>query len=161
VVRGQQKNRGDKAVGQALEQVRIAAVQRLSQAGSADRNILFGCHLAKELEHIREALIDPSLLSDVITILDRTMDRRRRLVTTYWNYSRPSSPRVGNPVEVGAVAYSADGQTLAIGVYFGRIRVLRRDALTDPIQLGGQTIWTIAFSPDGQQVATGTKSGFV
>lgn len=131
-----------------------------STAGSADRNILFGCHLANDLRS-RKALIDPLLFGDIITILDRTMDRRKRLVNTYWNYSQRSSAAVGNPVEIGSVAYSADGQTLAIGDGFGRFRVLRRDALTDPIQLGGQTIWSIAFSPDGLQVATGTKSGFV
>jgi WD40 repeat protein len=131
-----------------------------STAGSADRNILFGCHLANDLRS-RKALIDPLLFGDVVTILDRTMDRRKRLVNTYWNYSQHSSAKVGNPVEVGAVAYSADGQTLAIGDGSGRFRVLHRDVLTDPIQLGGKTIWTIAFSPDEQQVAAGTKSGFV
>jgi WD40 repeat protein len=131
-----------------------------STAGSADRNILFGCHLLKELR-ARKAVIDPLLFGDVVTILDRTMDRRRRLVTTYWNYSRPSAPLVGNPIEIGAVAYSADGQTLAIGDGIGRFRVLRHGALSDPIKLVGWTIWTMAFSPDGLQVATGNKSGFV
>ena len=129
-------------------------------AGSADRNILFGCHLANDLRS-RKASIDPLLFGDVVTILDRTMDRRKRLVETYWNYSRQSSAAVGNPVEVRAVAYSADGQTLALGDGSGRFRVLHDGVLTDPIQLGGKPIYTIAFSPDGQQVAAGTKSGFV
>jgi len=131
-----------------------------STAGSADRNVLFGCHLVNELRS-RKALIDPLLFGDIITILDRTMDRRKRLVNTYWNYSQRSPAAIGDPVEIGAVAYSPDGQTLAIGDGFGRFRVLRHDALTDPIRLEGHTIWTIAFSPDGLQVAIGTKSGFV
>ena len=53
--------------------------------GSADRNILFACQLAKELVG-RKSSIDPLLYGDIISVLDRALDRRGRLIESHWNY---------------------------------------------------------------------------
>ena len=128
--------------------------------GSADRNVLFATHLAQELQN-RKASIDPVLFGDSVTILDRTLDRRRRLVETHWNYESPASKNVDSPVAVAALAYSPDGQTLVAGDTEARIRVLRHGVLGDPIPVPGNMIWAAAYSPDGRFVAIGTKTGFV
>ncbi|MBV8901751.1 MAG: hypothetical protein JOY92_16755 [Verrucomicrobia bacterium] len=128
--------------------------------GSADRNVLFASHLAQELQG-RKTSIDPLLFGDIVTILDRTLDRRGRLIETHWNYQSPASKNVGDPVEVLALSYSPDGQTLAAGDAKGRIRVLRHGVLGDPVPVPGTGIRTAAYSPDGRFVAIGTNTGFV
>jgi WD40 repeat protein len=129
--------------------------------GSADRNILFACHLANELAR-KKNTIDPLLYGDIISLLDRSLDRRKRLVETCWNYEWPESREiVGDRYPVLAVAYSPDGQTLVIGDKYGRIRVLRGGVLGDPIPVRGGSIRSLAFSPDGTRVAIGNDHGFV
>jgi WD40 repeat protein len=128
--------------------------------GSADRNILFASHLAHELQN-RKSSIDPVLFGDSVTILDRALDRRRHLIETHWNYQSPAAEYVGNPVEVTALSYSPDGQTLVAGDTEARIRVLRHGILSDPIPVAGDVIRAAAYSPDGKLVAIGTKTGFV
>lgn len=128
--------------------------------GSADRNVLFATHLAQELQN-RKTSIDPLLFGDSVTILDRTLDRRRRLIETHWNYKSPASENAGDPVTVSALSYSPDGQTLLAADMDARIRVLRQGLLGDPIRVRGDVIWAAAYSPDGRFVAIGTKTGFV
>ena len=129
--------------------------------GGADRNILFASHLANELAGKRNT-IDPLLYGDIITVLDRALDRRKRLVESYWNYKWPESREiVGDRYPVYAVAYSPDGQTLVIGDSRGRVRVLRDDVLGDPVTVTGGSIRSLAFSHDGSRVAIGTYSGFI
>ena len=129
--------------------------------GSADRNILFACQLANELAGKRTT-IDPLFYGDIITILDQALDRRKRLVETYWNYELPESREVvGDRFPVYAVAYSPDGQTLVIGDSRGRVRILRDDVLGDPIAVPGGSIRSLAFSHDSSRVVIGTYSGFI
>lgn len=128
--------------------------------GSADRNLLFASHLTQELQN-RKTSIDPLLFGDCVTILDRTLDRRRRLVETYWDYQSSASENVGDAVTVSALSYSPDGQTLVAGDTDARIRVLRQGVLDDPLPVTGGVIWAAAYSPDGRFVAIGTKTGFV
>ena len=128
--------------------------------GSADRNILFASHLAQELRDHKTS-IDPVLFGDIVTILDRTLDRRRRLIETHWNYESVKEQNVGEPVSVSALSYSPDGQTLITGDGDARLRILRQGVLSDPIRIPGDVIWTAAYSRDGTVVAIGTKTGFV
>jgi WD40 repeat protein len=128
--------------------------------GSADRNVLFASHLAKKLGD-RKASIDPVLFGDIVTILDRALDRRQRLLETHWNYRSPASKNVGNPIPVLAVSYSPDGQTLVAGDENARMRILRRNVLSDPIPVAGGKIRSVTYSPDGKLVAIGTENGFV
>ena len=129
--------------------------------GSADRNILFACQKAKELID-RKSSIDPLFYGDIISVLDRALDRRGRLVETHWNYQFAEAKEVpGDRFPVSAVAYSPDGRTLVLGDSAGRVRVLRNGILTDPVPIPGQRIWSLAFSPDGSRVAVGTGRGFV
>ncbi len=129
--------------------------------GSADRNILFACQLANEFAGKRNT-IDPLLYGDVISLLDRSLERRKRLVETYWNYEWPESRQiVGDRYPVYAVAYAPDDQTLVIGDSQGRIRVLRGGVLGDPIPVPGGKIRSLAFSPDSSRVAIGSDDGFV
>ena len=129
--------------------------------GSADRNILFACQLAKELVD-RKNSIDPLLYGDIISVLDRALDRRGRLVETHWNYQFPAAKEVpGDRFPVSAVAFSPDGGTLVLGDSEARVRVLRNGILSDPVPIPGQRIWTLGFSPDGSRVAVGTDRGFV
>ena len=147
----------------AEEQSRIVELKRLATEntpGSADRNILFLCHLANELAG-KKNTINPLLYGDIIDLLDRALDRRKRLVETYWNYEWPESREiVGDRYPVYAVAYSPDGQTLVIGDSRGRVRILRDDVLGDPIAVPGGSIRCLAFSHDGSRVAVGTYTGF-
>jgi WD40 repeat protein len=129
--------------------------------GSADRNILFACQKANELIG-RKNSIDPLFFGDIISVLNRALDRRGRLVETHWNYQFPASKEVpGDHFSVSAVAYSPDGRTLVLGDSEGRVRVLRNGILSDPLPIPGERIWTLAFSPDGSRVAVGTARGFV
>ncbi|HYY29105.1 MAG TPA: hypothetical protein VE860_14220 [Chthoniobacterales bacterium] len=129
--------------------------------GSADRNILFACQLAHELAGKKSA-IDPLLYGDIISLLDRSLERRKRLVETDWDYQWPESRQiVGDRYSVYAVAYSPDGQRLVIGDSHGRIRILRGDVLGDPIDVRGGSIRSLAFSLDGTRVAIGSYKGFV
>ena len=129
--------------------------------GSGDRNILFACQLANELA-AKKSAIDPLLYGDIISLLDRSLDRRKRLVETDWDYQWPETRQVvGDRYSVYAVAYSPDGQRLVIGDSHGRIRVLRGGVLGDPIDVQGGSIRSLAFSPDGTRVAIGSWRGFV
>jgi WD40 repeat protein len=148
----------------AEEQARILDFERQAAAntpGSADRTILFACQLAKDLGN-RKNSIDPLLYGDIISVLDRALDNRGRLVETHWNFQFPAAKKVlGDRFPVSAVAYSPDGRTLAIGDSEARVRFLRNSILSDPVPIPGQLIWTLAFSPDGSRVAVGTDRGFV
>ena len=129
--------------------------------GSADRNILFACQKAKELIDQKNS-IDPLFYGDIVSVLDRALDRRGRLVETHWNYQFPAAKEVpGDRFPVSAVAYSPDGRTLVLGDSRARVRVLRNGNLSDPVPIPGQRIWTLAFSPDGSRVAVGTANGFI
>jgi len=181
----QEKNRADKAAKQAEEQAKIAISERNAAEesektsryykqftvlrplyaawtpGSADRNILFACQMANDFAG-KENTIDPLLYGDVISLLYRALEHRKRLVETYWNYEWPESREiVGDRYPVFAVAYAPDGQTLVIGDSRGRIRVLRGGVLGDPIPVRGRSIRSLAFSPDSSRVAIGTYDGFV
>jgi WD40 repeat protein len=129
---------------------------------SADRSILFATQLAQDLGQ-KKTPIDSLLAGDVIGLLDRALDRRKRLQETHWNYEFPVSNRgsVGNPVEVYAMAFSPDGQVLALGDKLGRLRFLIGGALTSPIALSGGKIRAVAFSGNGSRLAVGSDNGFV
>jgi WD40 repeat protein len=129
--------------------------------GSADRNILFACQMANDFAG-KKNTIDPLLYGDVISLLYRALERRKRLVETYWNYEWPESREiVGDRYPVFAVAYAPDDQTLVTGDSRGRIRVLRGGVLGDLIPVRGGSIRSLAFSPDSSRVAIGTYDGFV
>ena len=86
--------------------------------GSLDRNVLFACHLVKEVSHWKTPA-DPLFYGDVVTILDRALARRGRLQATYWNYGRPaSSTEVGDRIPVGAVAYSPHPSSTVSDILF-------------------------------------------
>jgi WD40 repeat protein len=127
--------------------------------GSADRNIIFACQLVKELSRQRMST-DPLLYGDAVSILDRALTRRGRLVNTYWNSQHPRLDEgAGQSPGVLSVAYSPDGRVLVVGDRQGRLRVLRDGSFSDPLNVSRDPIRSLAFSPDGSKVAVGTQGG--
>ena len=127
--------------------------------GSTDRNIIFACQLVKELSRPRMR-IDPLLYGDAVSILDRALARRSRLVNTYWNsQSARLNEGAGQSSAVLALAYSPDGRVLVTGDKQGRLRVLRDGIFSDALKVSRDAIRSLAFSPDNSKVAVGTQGG--
>jgi WD40 repeat protein len=87
-----------------------------------------------------------------------------------WDVSNPQAPArlasVDDDQNVGAVAFSRDGHTLATGSWYGsggRLRLWDVSNPRSPARLASvddQIVGAVAFSPDGHTLATGSWSGY-
>ena len=80
-----------------------------------------------------------------------------------WDVATSTSCRTSSAVQYAtAVAFSADGETLAVGGQGGRVGLFNAGAMTlitsfaDP---GSDGVLSLAFSPDGKTVAAGDDNG--
>ncbi|WP_339743708.1 WD40 repeat domain-containing protein [uncultured Rubinisphaera sp.] len=70
----------------------------------------------------------------------------------------PSASRfTGTPCQIDSIAWSPDGRNIAGYCQDGKIRIWHRQSMLDDMKLNGHTenITCLAFSDDGQQIASG------
>ncbi|KAF9573679.1 hypothetical protein EC968_008195 [Mortierella alpina] len=73
------------------------------------------------------------------------------------------SPFLAEEDMVGSCAYSPDGNTLAVGLGKGTIKLYTTATWETTLTLSGHTtvVWGVAFSPDGQKIASGSGDNTV
>lgn len=138
----------------------LAAVRPGDPSDARDRGVeLWNIEtrtLEKVLPQVRQIrLVQFAPASQVLAIADGDGE------VTLWNWTE-DAPRTlkAHSLPVQALAFSADGQTLATGAFDESIKLWDVPTLTrKPETLTGQlgAVWSLAFSPDNRQLASGSR----
>lgn len=134
-------------------------IQQARQTAAQQRDSAVSGQLTSESENPNTDPNTAKIDSLAAWGINPTPESRYAMLTAVTRPETLTSSSHDNSADVGSVAFSPDGKTLAAGTHVGAQlwNVATGRQITTP-DVGG-SVFSVVFSPDGKTLATGTRTG--